>query len=42
LLPYPKSIAELPDAWVEECGVEAEHCESDLLEKMQAEGPIEL
>lgn len=45
LLQVPKSIAELLNALVEEYDVDAGRCESDLLdllEKMQAEGLIEV
>lgn len=45
LLQVPTRIAELRDALVDEYDVDAERCESDLLnllEKMQAEGLIEV
>lgn len=45
LLQAPKSVAEIRDALVDEFEVEAGRCERDLLdllEKMQAEGLIEV
>jgi hypothetical protein len=45
LLQKPKSVGELRDALLDEYDVEAERCESDLLElleKMRAEGLIQV
>jgi hypothetical protein len=45
LLQHPKTVGELRDALLDEYDVEAERCESDLLElleKMRAEGLIQV